>query len=167
MKPTSLGLAGRIAAAFLHSRLTPLAILTFNRPEARNAMTWGMYDALVEACERVDGDGSIRVFVLRGAGGKAFAAGTDISQFQQFQTPQDGVDPVEALRLATEAHRIADSTLLSARDLAAAHDPLDVAGGLQHLRRRIEARDVEPAEGRRQGFRQLARAAAEIEDAAG
>jgi len=70
----------------------PLAILTFNRPEARNAMTWAMYDALVEACDRVDRDESVRVLVLRGAGGKAFAAGTDISQFQQFKTPQDGVD---------------------------------------------------------------------------
>jgi enoyl-CoA hydratase/carnithine racemase len=69
----------------------PLAILTFNRPEARNAMTWAMYDALVEACDRVDRDESLRVLVLRGAGGKAFAAGTDISQFQRFQTPQDGV----------------------------------------------------------------------------
>jgi enoyl-CoA hydratase/carnithine racemase len=70
----------------------PLAILTFNRPDARNAMTWAMYDALVEACDRVDRDESVRVLVLRGAGGKAFAAGTDISQFQQFKTPQDGVD---------------------------------------------------------------------------
>jgi enoyl-CoA hydratase len=69
----------------------PLAILTFNRPEARNAMTWAMYDALVEACDRVDRDESVRVLVLRGAGGKAFAAGTDISQFQQFTTPHDGV----------------------------------------------------------------------------
>lgn len=69
----------------------PLAILTFNRPEARNAMTWAMYDALAETCDRVDRDETVRVLVLRGAGGKAFAAGTDISQFRQFQTPQDGV----------------------------------------------------------------------------
>jgi enoyl-CoA hydratase/carnithine racemase len=69
----------------------PLAFLTFNRPETRNAMTWSMYDALVEACERVDRDDSVHVFVLRGAGGQAFVAGTDISQFQEFQTPADGV----------------------------------------------------------------------------
>ena len=50
----------------------PLAILTFNRPEARNAMTWEMYQALVDACDRVDADAGIRVLVLRGAGGKAF-----------------------------------------------------------------------------------------------
>ena len=69
----------------------PLAFLTFNRPDARNAMTWGMYDSLVEACDRVDRDDAVKVMVLRGAGGKAFVAGTDISQFQQFQAPDDGV----------------------------------------------------------------------------
>src|SRR5262249_53616580 len=62
----------------------PIATLTFNRPDARNAMTWEMYEALVEACESVDRDDRIRVFVVRGAGGKAFVAGTDISQFQNF-----------------------------------------------------------------------------------
>ena len=69
----------------------PLAILTFNRPEARNAMTWAMYDALVAACERVDGDSAVRVLILRGAGGKAFVSGTDIAQFQTFRTPADGI----------------------------------------------------------------------------
>lgn len=69
-----------------------LAILTFNRPEARNAMTWEMYDALVAACERVDADPSIRVLILKGAGGRAFVAGTDISQFQNFRTRDDALN---------------------------------------------------------------------------
>jgi len=69
----------------------PLAILTFNRPEARNAMTWPMYDALADACERVDRDPGIRVLVLRGAGGKAFISGTDITQFTDFKTKEDGL----------------------------------------------------------------------------
>lgn len=68
-----------------------IAILTFNRPEARNAMTWEMYDALVDACERVDRDAAIRVLILRGAGGKAFVAGTDIAQFQHFRTRDDAL----------------------------------------------------------------------------
>src|SRR5215217_5000404 len=55
-----------------------VAVLTFNRPEARNAMTWEMYEALGETCERVDADDSIRVLVLRGAGDRAFVSGTDI-----------------------------------------------------------------------------------------
>ncbi len=68
-----------------------IAILTLNRPEARNAMTWEMYDALVAACDRVDADAALRVFILRGAGGKAFVAGTDISQFQSFRTREDAL----------------------------------------------------------------------------
>jgi enoyl-CoA hydratase/carnithine racemase len=68
----------------------PVAFLTFNRPDARNAMTWEMYEALVETCERVDAAGTIRVLVLRGAG-KAFVAGTDISQFARFSTRQDAI----------------------------------------------------------------------------
>jgi enoyl-CoA hydratase len=74
-----------------------IAILTFNRPEARNAMTWEMYQGLVDACERVDGDPAIRVLVLRGAGGKAFVAGTDISQFQTFRDRADGIKYEERL----------------------------------------------------------------------
>ena len=68
----------------------PVAFLTFNRPEARNAMTWPMYDALVDACHQVDADEQTRVLVLRGAG-DAFVAGTDISQFTSFTTGDDGI----------------------------------------------------------------------------
>ena len=76
----------------LFERHGAVAWLTFNRPEARNAMTFAMYDALVRACDAVEGDPDCRVLVLRGAGDKAFVAGTDISQFQSFATPQDALD---------------------------------------------------------------------------
>ena len=75
----------------LVAREGPIVTLTFNRPEARNAMTWGMYQRLYEVCEEVDADDSIRVLVLKGAGGKAFVAGTDISQFTQFKGAEDGI----------------------------------------------------------------------------
>jgi enoyl-CoA hydratase/carnithine racemase len=73
-----------------------IVTLTFNRPEARNAMTWGMYQRLYEVCEEVDADDSVRVLVLKGAAGKdgavkAFVAGTDISQFTQFKGAEDGL----------------------------------------------------------------------------
>jgi enoyl-CoA hydratase/carnithine racemase len=69
----------------------PIVTLTFNRPEARNAMTWEMYERLYQACEEVDADDTIRVLVLRGAGGKAFIAGTDITQFTKFEGAEDGL----------------------------------------------------------------------------
>ncbi len=75
----------------LVARDGPVVTLTFNRPDARNALTWGMYDRLYETCEMVDGDDSVRVLVLKGAGGKAFVAGTDISQFTGFDGAEAGV----------------------------------------------------------------------------
>ena len=75
----------------LVARDGPIVTLTFNRPEARNAMTWEMYQRLYDTCEEVDSDDSIRVLVLKGAGGKAFVAGTDISQFTKFQGGEDGL----------------------------------------------------------------------------
>ena len=69
----------------------PTAVLTFNRPEARNAMTWAMYDALAAACDTVDADPGIRVFVLRGVDDGAFVAGTDISQFQDLRTREQAL----------------------------------------------------------------------------
>ncbi len=70
----------------------PLATITLNRPHAHNALTWTMYEALIEACDKVDATDAIRVLVIRGAGGKAFAAGTDISQFQNFHTEEDALN---------------------------------------------------------------------------
>lgn len=66
--------------------------VTFNRPAARNAMTFGMYDGLVKVMGDVEADPSVRVLVLLGAGDKAFVAGTDINQFRAFKTPQDALD---------------------------------------------------------------------------
>ena len=67
-----------------------VATLTFNRPEAKNALTWEMYDALCHACERVDFDRTIHVFIIKGEGG-AFAAGTEISQFTSVTTREDAL----------------------------------------------------------------------------
>jgi enoyl-CoA hydratase/carnithine racemase len=70
----------------------PIATITFNRPEAMNAMTWNMYDRLVAYCDELDERDDIRVAILTGAGDRAFVAGTDISQFQAFSDPQDAID---------------------------------------------------------------------------
>ena len=66
--------------------------LTFNRPAARNALTFDMYETLAEICRTVPTDGAIKSIVISGAGGKAFAAGTDMSQFRAFATAQDALD---------------------------------------------------------------------------
>ena len=76
----------------LYEQDGPLAFLTFNRPQARNAMTWDMYQAVVERSDAVESDPSVRVLILRGAGGKAFVSGTDIAQFRTFGSPEAGID---------------------------------------------------------------------------
>jgi len=66
--------------------------ITFNRPQARNAFTFEMYERLAQICEQANHDRAIKVLVLQGAGDKAFAAGTDINQFRAFTTPQHALD---------------------------------------------------------------------------
>ena len=51
----------------LFERNGTTAMVTFNRPEARNAITWAMYDGLMEACEEVDRDETIRAVIFCGA----------------------------------------------------------------------------------------------------
>jgi len=69
-----------------------IACVTFNRPAARNALTFAMYERLAEICREVDADRRLKAMVLTGAGELAFAAGTDISEFRVFSTPQDALD---------------------------------------------------------------------------
>lgn len=66
--------------------------VTFNRPQARNAFTFEMYERLAQICEQSNGDRTIKALVFQGAGDKAFASGTDINQFRAFKTPQDAID---------------------------------------------------------------------------
>jgi enoyl-CoA hydratase len=68
-----------------------VATVIFDRPAARNAMTWQMYEQLGEACAQIRKEEHLRVAVFRGAGGKAFIAGTDIAQFQAFRSGEDGI----------------------------------------------------------------------------
>jgi enoyl-CoA hydratase/carnithine racemase len=69
-----------------------IARLTFNRPQARNALTFAMYERMAAICAEVNADHSIKAMILTGAGDKAFASGTDISQFRAFKTSQDALD---------------------------------------------------------------------------
>ncbi len=69
-----------------------IARVTFNRPQARNALTFAMYERLAAICAEIDADRSVRALLLTGAGERAFAAGTDIAQFRAFATAQDAID---------------------------------------------------------------------------
>ncbi len=65
-----------------------IGFVTLNRPAARNALTFAMYERLAEIAAD---PGGARVLILTGAGDKAFAAGTDIAQFREFRTGEDAI----------------------------------------------------------------------------
>lgn len=75
--------------AVLLEQKGPVALLTLSRPAALNALTWNMYQQIETHLKHIAAEESIRAVVIRGEG-KAFAAGTDIQQFQGF-TGEDGV----------------------------------------------------------------------------
>jgi len=79
-----------------------VATVLFDRPAARNAMSWAMYRQLVETCATIDADPSIRAVVFRGSQG-AFVAGTEISQFLDFSSGEDGVRYEEAIEETLQA----------------------------------------------------------------
>ncbi|MEM9910677.1 MAG: enoyl-CoA hydratase/isomerase family protein [Pseudomonadota bacterium] len=86
--------------------------VTFNRPEARNALTFAMYEKLARVCSEVPTDGSVRSVVISGAGGKAFAAGTDMTQFRAFETVQDALNyEDEITRVLTAVDQCAVPTI--------------------------------------------------------
>jgi enoyl-CoA hydratase len=62
--------------------------VTLNRPEARNALTFSMYERLAEIAAD---PGDVRALIIAGAGDKAFAAGTDINQFRAFSGAEDAM----------------------------------------------------------------------------
>ena len=87
------------------------ALVTVNRPEARNAMTFEMYDALHDCCEQVDNDPGLRALVVRGGNGN-FAAGTDIAEFRDFSSGEDGVAYERRLeRIVTRVETVAKPTI--------------------------------------------------------
>src|SRR3954452_6035255 len=81
----------------LYSVEDGIARMTFNRPQARNALTFAMYERMAEICTAINDDRSIKVLVMTGTGDKAFASGTDISQFRAFKTADDALEYEERI----------------------------------------------------------------------
>jgi len=68
-------------------------VITFNRPQQRNALTFEMYESLADICKTIiDKSLDISSLIITGAGDKAFAAGTDISRFRDFSSSDDALN---------------------------------------------------------------------------
>lgn len=85
----STGNSAHDEGAALLEQNGPIARITLSRPAALNALTWTMYRQIEAHLEHLAADDATRVIIISGEG-KAFAAGTDIQQFQGF-TGEDGV----------------------------------------------------------------------------
>lgn len=68
-----------------------VGLATLNRPDVRNALTFEMYESLAKVCRETKIGDSVSCIIVSGAGGKAFAAGTDMGQFSEFSTPDDAL----------------------------------------------------------------------------
>ncbi|GAA4219227.1 enoyl-CoA hydratase [Sagittula marina] len=68
-----------MSAPFLFERDGATAILTFNRPERRNAMCPETVCRFADALDEIASDDAIRVAILTGAGDKAFCSGGDLA----------------------------------------------------------------------------------------
>ena len=82
----------------------PVAVLTINRPDRRNALSQPLIKALVKSFERARGDTQVRCVILTGSG-TTFCAGMDLAELQQSAAPpmthgEDSVIWQDALRLA-------------------------------------------------------------------
>src|SRR5260221_9940083 len=75
----------------LYEKRGDVAWVTFNRPKARNALTFAMYEGLAEICGRIAQTREEKALVITGAGDKAFAAGTDTAQLKEFKDGGDGI----------------------------------------------------------------------------
>ena len=86
-----------------------IAWVLFDRPQARNAMTFAMWERLREIAIDLDADAAVRAVVLTGAGSEAFISGTDIAEFRAFRGADDGVayeKRIDAVIAALEAIRV-------------------------------------------------------------
>ncbi len=63
-----------------------VARVTLHQPAKRNAMRYTMWCELADTMERLAEDDEVRVVVLAGAGDRAFSAGADISEFEEWRT---------------------------------------------------------------------------------
>jgi enoyl-CoA hydratase/carnithine racemase len=70
----------------LVDRQPPIATITLNRPQQRNAISYSMWGELSSLLASLDDQPDIRVVVITGAGGEAFSAGADIQDFEQYRS---------------------------------------------------------------------------------
>ncbi|MFQ5765930.1 MAG: enoyl-CoA hydratase-related protein, partial [Rhodospirillales bacterium] len=99
--------------------------ITFDNQARRNALTYEMWSGLPAVLADFAADDAVRVIVLAGAGGEAFSAGADISEFEKRRGTED------AIQAYSEATSAATSALVGAKKpMIARIDGYCIGGGL-------------------------------------
>lgn len=102
-----------------------VALVTFNRPQALNALNTEVNLKLIELFDALEKDGEVKVVVLTGAGEKAFVAGSDIKEMMS-------LDAIGAREFALNAKRAADKIYNLSKPVIAAINGFCLGGGLEY-----------------------------------
>ena len=106
----------------LYEKNESLALVTINRPEKHNAISLQTLEELQESVDMAEKDESIRVIAITGAGGKAFASGSDLNEVAQ-RDLKKALEPI-VQGLAAQLEAIPKPTI-------AAIDGICMGGGLE------------------------------------
>ncbi len=109
----------------LYEKQEGLAWITFNRPEALNALNTAVNHALIDCLNQADADPDVRVVILKGAGNKAFVAGADIKEMMSMSA-------MEAREHAIRAKRVTDTMWNLKKPIIAAIQGFCLGGGLEY-----------------------------------
>jgi enoyl-CoA hydratase len=117
-------MSGLTSSRAVVAREGAIAVVSVNRPEARNALDGETLDAIHDAFAGLEHDATVRCAILTGAGDKAFAAGADIKAMAD-------ADPAAAEALADHAHRVGDLLEGSRLPVIAAVHGFALGGGFE------------------------------------
>jgi enoyl-CoA hydratase len=109
----------------LYERQEAIAWITFNRPEALNALNTEVNLALTDCLNRAETDPEVRVIILKGSGDKAFVAGADIKEMMTMSAMQ-------AREHAIRAKRVTDAIWNLRKPVIAAIQGFCLGGGLEY-----------------------------------
>ena len=115
-----------MSECILIERDGPIATVVLNRPDKLNAMTKDMWRRLGEAMTELSADDRLRCLVLRGAGGKSFSPGNDISEFETERS-----NPSQAKAYGTILHQALTAVKTCRHPTVALIDGICVGGGLE------------------------------------
>ena len=81
--------------------------MTFNNPERLNALALEMWQGMGDILEAFNSNENVRVVIMRGAGGKSFVSGADISEFETLRNTPEQIEIYDAATSASnKASRI-------------------------------------------------------------